>query len=78
VNLEAYKFYLLKGSGSLLLFLILCITLLLHRRQSFCDIVLVALTKLMCSDAEWIVRYKYLAQVAPFVSLAHPILEYDR
>jgi hypothetical protein len=31
----------------------------------------------MCSDAEGVVSYKNLAKVAPFVSLAHPILKQE-
>jgi hypothetical protein len=39
------------------------------------DIVLVAFAGFMRPDAERIVRYEDLAQVAPFVPLAHPILK---
>lgn len=62
----------------MLLFLFFCLTLLLHRRQPIGDIVLVALTKFMCPDAEGIVRYINLTEVTPFVSLAHPILQQER
>jgi hypothetical protein len=74
---KTYSFYQLEGFSCLLQLFFLSSTILFHRRQSLGDIVLVPFTNLMCSDAERIVGYENFTQVAPFVSLAHPILKQD-
>jgi hypothetical protein len=73
-ELRTYSFYELEGFRCLLLLFFLGSTILLHRGQPLGDIVLVAFAGFMRPDAERIVRYEDLAQVAPFVPLAHPIL----
>jgi hypothetical protein len=72
---NTHGFDLLNGLGCFFLGLFLCNALFSHRIKPLGNIILVTLTKIMISNAGWIVWYVDFAEVAPFVALANPILE---
>lgn len=72
---NTHSFDLLNGMGCFFLSLFLGSALFSHRIKPLGNTILVTLTKLMISNAGWIVRYVDFAEVTPFVALANPILE---
>lgn len=72
---KTHCFNLFKGSGCFFLLLFLCSILLSHRSKPLSNAVFVTLTQFMGSDTQWIVGNIDLAKVAPFISLAYPILK---